>query len=162
MKKIPLTQGQAALVDDEDYEELSKDKWYASQHRSGSYYATRSTKRDASGNHRTIYMHRQILGVSPGEHVDHANHRTLDNRRVNIRKCSRSLNNANAHKRKGCSSRFKGVTWCKRRGKWTARIKCEGRKRKHLGYFGDEIAAARAYKAEAIIQFGEFALLNDV
>ena len=93
--------------------------------------------------------------------VDHINHQTLDNQRANLRVCTRSQNMMNMRKRPGCSSRFKGVCWNKANDNWIAYIMvnyCQ----KTIGYFDDEVDAARAYNAEARIKFREFALLNDV
>ncbi len=45
MKLIELTQGQAAIVDDEDYEELNQHKWYAQWNKgTKSFYAGRKGK----------------------------------------------------------------------------------------------------------------------
>ncbi len=80
MKRIPLTQGQFALVDDEDYDRLNQFKWHAVKaHRS--YYAVRTIK-DIDGKCKHIKMHREILGLVPndGVFVDHINCVTLDNR----------------------------------------------------------------------------------
>jgi WhiB family transcriptional regulator, redox-sensing transcriptional regulator len=41
------------------------------------------------------------------------------------------------------SSRFRGVTWDKRAGKWAARVRIDGH-RVHVGHFTDETAAGRA------------------
>jgi len=59
----------------------------------------------------------------------------------------------------GSSSKYKGVAWHKRRGKWQAYIKI-GDKIRHLGVFTDELAAARAYDIAARQHFGEFARPN--
>jgi hypothetical protein len=58
------------------------------------------------------------------------------------------------------TSKFKGVCW-DTRGKWRARI-TQSKKNKHLGYFTDEIEAAKAYNKAALKHFGEFAYLNEV
>ncbi len=105
-------------------------------------------------------MHRQIMGAPAGMVVDHVNHKTLDNQRENLRVCTQSQNNANQRKTRG-ASRFKGVAWHKRTGKWHARIGKNGR-RHHLGCFNNEALAAQAYNAAALEHFGEFALLNEV
>ncbi len=159
MKEIPLSKGYVALVDDEDYEELMRYKWHV-----GSYgprpHAMRKV-RPAEGETVTrIAMHRQITGAPKGMDVDHINHQTLDNQRANLRVCTRSQNMMNMRKRPGCSSRFKGVCWNKANDNWIAYIMvnyCQ----KTIGYFDDEVDAARAYNAEARVKFREFALLND-
>ncbi len=156
-KQIPLTQGYVAIVDDEDFEGLAQHKWYAHRGHGGDFYAVRKT-RDTNGEQRMVRMHRIIVGASPGEDVDHENHDTLDNRRRNIRRCTRAQNQANSRKMRGTSSRFKGVSWHKGMRKWQAGIARNGKSR-HLGYFDDEHDAGRAYNAAAI---GEFALLNEV
>ena len=160
MKEIPLTRGHVALIDDADYEELSRYKWRVLSAHSGRFYAVRSTT-VIEGRQRIIYMHRQILGVGPDEQVDHRSQATLDNQRTNIRKCTRSQNAVNSRKKRGCTSRFKGVHFHKTARKWCARIKKDG-VRQHLGLFTDERDAARAYNVAAFEAFGEFALLNEL
>ena len=64
-------------------------------------------------------------------------------------------------KRTKGSSKFKGVSWFKRTEKWKAQIQYR-KKVIHLGYFKDEIDAAKAYNAKAIELFGEYACLNKI
>jgi len=162
MKEIELTQDKVARVDDADFEELNKHKWRAMWD-GNTWYARRHSPRDINGKRHIIYMHRQIMGAQSGQEVDHRDRDGLNNRRRgpdgNLRLCTRGQNNANAKKRAGCSSQYKGVTWYKQADKWMAYIKTYG-KQIHLGYFDDEIEAALAYNEAAIEHFGEFAHLN--
>ncbi len=151
MKEISLTQGKVALVGDEDYEELNASKWCAVK-RKGGWYAMGRTG---------ILMHRVILEAPPGVQVDHRNHDGLDNRRKNIRLCTSSQNNANRIKKPGCSSTYKGCSWCKARRKWQAYIYVNY-KRIFLGYFAKEIEAARAYGQAALEYFGDFAFQQEI
>ena len=157
MKTIELTQGQVALVDDADYEELSKHKWHALWNKTTrSFYAAHTAY--TNGKWKTVYMHRQILDAQSGQHSDHRNHDTLDNQRENLRCCTRSENMQNM-KPMGGSSQFKGVSWHRQHAKWQATIKHAGH-RQHLGHFTDEQEAARTYDTAARKLFGEFALIN--
>lgn len=52
------------------------------------------------------------------------------------------------------SSKFKGVSWNKFAGKWSASIKFEYKKQ-HLGYFDNEVDAAKAYNEKASELFGD-------
>ena len=156
MKEIPLTQGCVAIVDEGDYEGLMRNKWYATKMKGGTKAARKSPREE--GRQKSIYMHRVIMNAKRGQYVDHRNHDTLDNRRVNLRLCTHGQNQANRHKFAGCASRFKGVTRAKRKGYWQAKIYAGGMSR--LGIFADERDAAGAYNVAAIDRFGEFALLN--
>ena len=60
---------------------------------------------------------------------------------------------------KGGYSKYKGVTWDKRRNKWMAKI-CKNYKTFHVGYFDTEEEASEAYNRRAIEIFEEFAQLN--
>ena len=100
MKIIPLTRGQYAIVDDEDYEELAKHKWRANYSKGNQcFYAERSLKREGKIR-RTDTMHRVIMKANPGEEVDHQNHNTLDNRKENLRITTHQTNQKNIRMRK--------------------------------------------------------------
>ena len=83
-------------------------------------------------------MHRMIMNTPDHLVCDHANHDGLDNRIANLRNCTTAQNNANRRKRAaGCGSRaatsqYLGVAYDRRRNKWTAYVKKNGRQ-KNLG-----------------------------
>jgi len=106
-----------------------------------------------------IRMHRLILKAQKGQQVDHINGNGLDNRKDNLRFCTSSQNYQNSRKRKNCSSKYKGVWWHKQSKKWQTGIVLNY-KNYHLGYFTNEIEAAKAYDLTAAEFFGEFARLN--
>jgi|ERR1035437_5606043 hypothetical protein len=153
MKKIKLTKGYVALVDDEDYERVVKaGPWFANVRKDGVVYAIRNVKRN--GKRTMEYMHQFVTGK---RHQDHRNRNKLDNCRLNFRSCNQSQNSANANKRKTLSSSlFKGVSWDKVNNKWKAQIMLNY-KSKNLGRYKTEAEAANAYKAAAKTFFGEFA-----
>jgi len=148
-KEIPLTRGKTAKVDDEDYEMLAEHTW----HLNGGYAANAKLGR----------MHRVLMQAPKGLMVDHVNGDTLDNRRVNLRVCSNSQNQANRRRARG-ASQFKGVTWQKRpsgRGFWKAQLVVRGDVL-YLGAFNTDVDAAAAYNVAAQKHFGDYAHLNDL
>lgn len=159
MKAIKLTQGKCAIVDDADYGWLCRWRWCALR-RGRRFYAVRMS-RHSSGRQVKIYMHRQILGLVPGDgkHGDHINGDELDNRRCNLRACTNQENRWNQRAQLGTSSRFKGVSWHKPTKKWQAKVK-HNRRIIYLGCFVNEVDAARVYDSKAKDLFGEFARLN--
>lgn len=156
MIEIPLTQGQVALIDDEDFEIVSRYKWCASWDQSiNSFYATAHTPRH-NGRRTTLRMHRLIMNAQPGQQVDHIHHQTLDNRKSELRFCTNSQNRRNSGKTVRNTSGYKGVCWNKTNCKWQANIRVNFRLN-HLGYYATKEEAYAAYCAAAIELHGEFA-----
>ena len=151
MKKIVLTQGYYALVDDEDYNKLSVYKWHSAKRRD-KVYAERTG--GGQGNKKTISMHREITKAPKGAEVDHINHRGLDNRKVNLRICTKSQNQMNSKKVRGVS-KYKGVTWDKHAKKWKSQIREKG-KIVCLGYFDIEHEASVVYEQRAKLLHGYY------
>ena len=155
MKKIPLTKGKFAIVDDDDFVKFGGLKWHTNDG-----YAARAITVD--GKRVVLLMHREIMNTPVGFETDHRNSEILDNRKANLRVCTNSQNQGN--RRKGSrkySSIFKGVVWRKSHKCWTAQIRLNYKQR-HLGYFNSETDAAHVYNAAASEAFGEFAKLNPV
>ena len=151
---IPLTRKQSAIVDVEDFEWLSRWNWYAQwAPTTHSFYAVRKE------NYGKVRIHRIILDCGPDKEVDHRNHDTLDNRRENLRKCTRLQNGRNQRTPRDNTSGFKGVSWDKQVGKWRVMISID-RHQKSIGYFRSRENAARAYDKVAKKHHGEFAHLN--
>ena len=157
MKEIKLTQGKVTMVDDEDYEYLSKNKWQAGQ-KGSSFYATRRIKL-TNGKSKTIYMHREIMRPPQGMQIDHADGDPLNNRRNNLRICTQTQNNGNSKTRRDNTSGLKGVYWHKTGKKWGAQLHFQ-KKHIHVGLFTNKDVAALAYDKAAKEYFGEFARLN--
>ena len=163
MKRIALTQGKYALVDDTDYKWLRQWEW----HYEKGYAARTRVNRDAPGP-KNIYMHRTILKLKSKVfrkiQVDHIDGNGLNNQRSNLRVVNTSKNAMNRKKMSGCKSKYKGVT--KRPAKykkkqWQASIRVNGK----LLYLGDYITqeqAALAYNDAALKHFGNFARINKV
>jgi len=157
MKRIPLTQGKSALVDDADFAELNQHKWYAYEN-GRTFYAGRSLTTGI--NKQTMLpMHRAILALQQGELCDHIDHNGLNNQRHNIRAASYTQNNTNTRSHTGSTSNHLGVSWNASRKKWIAQIQ-KKRQGKYIGAFDDEMRAALAYDIEALCAHGLFASLN--
>lgn len=153
MKKIKLYSGRFAKVDDCDFDKLSKFTWSID----ASGYAKRFCgKRDKQ---KAIYMHKVVLIPRTGYVSDHINRDKLDNRRCNLRLATITQNNQNRGPIPNSSSKYKGVSWDKRRGIWSAKIRHSG-KPHWLGYFKSEKEAAKAYDLQAKKYHGKFAYLN--
>jgi len=156
--KLKLTQGKVALVDEEDFERVSKYKWHyvdvsSNRARTKAFYAR------ALIDGKNVYLHRLITNALKGKVVDHKNHDTLDNRKENLRICTRQENQRNCLKRSNNTSGFRGVSWRKQHKKWEAKIKYDG-KTLHLGMYVDKNEAAKRWNEVAKTLYGEFAYLN--
>lgn len=149
MKRIVLTQGKCALVDDEDFEYLMQWKWFYSDGYAGRWE-----------NKKRVAMHRVLMKVKDGELVDHRNGDSLDNRKENLRVCNKQENARNCGKKAKASSQFKGVSWSKTRNKWVVRICIGESKMVHIGHFNSEIHAAMAWDLWARDIYGDFARTN--
>ena len=151
MKKIQLTRGQVALVDDEDFEYLNQWLWTA-QPNGSNYYALR---------YKHIWMHRVIMKTPKGMYTDHINHNGLDNRKANLRICSRSQNLRNQKLSKNNTSGYKGVHWKKNQRKWLSKISLNGTQLV-LGLFTAKKEAAKVYNEAAKKYYGAFAYQNKI
>jgi hypothetical protein len=149
VKRIPLGNGLYAYVDAADYERLSRYRWCVV---SGGYVARRS-------KNKWILRHREFMQPPEGMVVDHHDCNKANNCRFNLRVCRPAENQHNRTKRPGTSSRFMGVSYVKRDRKYCAVIDFHGR-RFWLGYFKDEVEAARAYDHKAVECCGPFARVN--
>lgn len=158
MKKIKLTKGYHALVDNSDYQRvILAGPWHASVDKH-TVYAKHSFVKP-NGDRGCIVLHRFILGITTKTRVDHKDRNGLNCQKKNLRVATEQQSQRNRRGWKKSSSKYKGVSWHKKQQTWTARITVN-RKTVALGYFGSEKAAAKAYDAAARNYFGKFAFTN--
>lgn len=154
MKEIPIVYKGSVLyntkVDDSDYELVSKHKWYD----------TKGYVRTKIGG-KSVAIHTLIMNTPKGMEIDHINHDPSDNRRENLRICTRSENCSHRAKFKSNISGYKGVSWAPKEHLYRASIKKDG---KYIGLMKstDPVEAARAYDKAALELHGEFAVINGV
>jgi hypothetical protein len=161
---LPLSQNKFAIVDADDYDRLNIYKWCLSKTRRNNYAMTRLRAKGKRikgkrPKRKSLLMHRLITNAPRHLVVDHINHNGLDNRKSNLRLCTRAENNRNSRSFRKKTSKYKGVSWDKRRNRFVASIRCNG-KYYYLGRFNSQITAAKAYDKKAKELFGDFAYLN--
>jgi len=143
VKKIKLTQGKYALVDDKDFKTMNEVKWYLySNKKHDCMYAMREVS--LKGKKTNIWMHRLILGAPRNKSVDHINGNGLDNRRKNLRLATHSQNMKNRKINKNNTSGYKGVCWNVAAKAWVVYIGVNGEK-KYEGMFDSKLKAHQAY-----------------
>lgn len=153
MRELHLLHGSVKL-DDDDYEKYAHLNWCSTS----KGYVVRHVK----GQKGKQSLHRLILGVESHEWADHINGDRMDNRKENLRKCSRLENSRNMGKRKcPTSSKFKGVYWDSQMSKYRARLYHDG-KNHHIGLFDTQEDAAKAYNKKALAIQGTFARINTI
>jgi len=156
VRRIRLSQGQYALIDEADYGLVRGYKWCA-VHVKGKWYASTNVRSNDDGERRQLKMHTLIMSAHG---VDHRDGNGLNNTRYNLRVATQAQNCKNRSKKRAASSSpYKGVWWHKRIGKWQA-VLTVNYQRQHLGSFDDPIEAAKAYDAAARAANGEFAKVN--
>lgn len=161
MIEILLTQGQVAMIDDDDFELVSQHKWFAERRvkrKKIKWYACTNIW-VSTNRFRILRMHSLIMGKKPGLEIDHKDNNGLNNQKSNLRFVTRAQNLINRSGRSSSSSKYKGVSLSMRNGKWMARI-CRDGRQIYLGYFDNEVKAAEVYDEAAKVLHEEFARLN--
>jgi hypothetical protein len=157
MKQIKLSgkygRDKFALVDDEDFERIGKNKYRLNEK---GYVVRTKTKNKIRAKY---WLHREILGKKDGFVIDHINGDKLDNRKQNLRHCTSAQNSINRNIYAKNKTGYRGVR--KRRSKYVATIGYAG-KYLYIGAFDTPIEAAKRYNHFALNLHGEFARLNNV
>jgi hypothetical protein len=149
VKEIKLNKGYVALVDDEDYERVSKFNWRVSLHK----------KKKTPYAVAIVKLHRLVMNADASSpSVDHKNRYGLDCQKSNLRFATRSQNAANQKSHRASFSKYKGVQWHKASKSWMSRIMREGKV--WTSYHATELEAALAYDSISRALDREFANPN--
>lgn len=142
--ELPLTQEKIALVDESDRALVEQFTWHAHEAESGRWYAR---------NNKHERLHRVLMGCVKGDGriIDHENRNTLDCRRANLRESSSLANAQNVTAHKDGHSKHVGVSFERRRQRWTAAFWRNGRHIMTPMYFTSEKTAARARNFVALL-----------
>lgn len=157
VRTIPLTKGYEAIVDAEDYEQLSHWSWHTLGGNGKNLYAIRTVYVPDTRKQINVLMHRQVLGIPVGSayQTDHINGNGLDNRKSNLRSVTPGQNSMNQRVYKNNNSGYAGVGFDKAKNAWRARIRVSGQL-KHLGYYEHREDAAAARRKAEEQYFGEY------
>jgi hypothetical protein len=154
---IKLTKNQEMIIDDDDFEKISKYKWHASEIRnSNKFYAMTQIFRN--GKRTRDVAHRIILGF-PNGFIDHINGNPLDNRKRNLRICTNSENLCNRPAQKSNKIGYKNIWYDKERSRFCVDISFN-RKKVFRGRFAFLDEAILARNVNLIKYHGEFAFID--
>lgn len=148
---IYLTGGHVTLIDPEDVDVARKLTWHADASRK-THYAASFSERNSNEKCLKAHLHRLLMGCPDGLVVDHINGDGLDNRRVNLRICTRTQNGQNRRSSKN------GIEFKKNcpKNPYMALITV-AKEKICLGYFPTYERALQARKEAQREYFGEFA-----
>lgn len=155
IRLVPLTKGQAAIVDADEYDRIRLlPRWRAQWSKdTKTYYAVRAIYKD--GKWTSSMMHSEIMPPPDGYIVDHKSRNTLDNRRENLRYATHAQNIINTGLHSNNTTGHRGVTKDKRCKSYVAHIGYKGLKL-YLGSFSRLEDAAEARRRKEIELYGEF------
>lgn len=156
--EILLTQGKSCVIDRESYNKIKMYQWSALLFSIKYWYAVANSK-TINGKRDLLRMHRLIMDAPKNKLCDHENSDTLDNRKSNLRVCTRAENNRNSIMPINNKSGYKGVHWSRIEKKWVAQISYNNNKIS-LGRFDNPKDAHETYKKAALKYHGEFAKLE--
>lgn len=163
MNVITLNNGTRVRVSPEDHERLAVHAW--GQFRNGRAYRKElipREERDGKKTHRTLLLHREVMGVEDDRQVIFRDGDPTNCTRDNLVVVDASFRPRQRAK-KGGSSQYRGVGWNRAKGMWQAYVRVNGKLR-HLGFFPEgpdgEVQAARAYDEAARAEFADLAVLN--
>lgn len=146
-RRLLLSCGETALVDEDIYPLLSIRKW-ARVGRLGYPQATIDQQR--------IWLHHMVVGERKSDlFIDHINGNPLDARRSNLRFCNRTQNSMNSKVYRNNKTGFRGVSFNKKLGKYTAYLKYDG-KNHWLGFFDTALDASLVYQKKALEKYPGF------
>lgn len=135
-------------IDADMLESVQKYCWHVDSY---GYFVSQTRTND--GKRKNIKMHQLLFD----KWVDHVDRNKLNNRKYNIRSCTRNDNTHNSNIRSDNSSGYIGVSWNKTNNRWEARIMCNN-KNIFLGGFSNKMDALIARLNAEYKYFGfEFA-----
>jgi hypothetical protein len=141
-KKIKICE---VIVDEELYYDLLKIKW--------------RYNKNYLFNKKYGQLHRYILNYKGDGIVDHIDRNPLNNKKNNLRICTKQQNNMNKSSKKNSLSKYVGVSYNKRNNKWVAYIKINN-KQTQLGSFETELEAAAKRDEATKLHYKEYGNLN--
>lgn len=156
-----ILNGEKFYFDLEDYDKIKGYYWAT---RKGYLYAKNRTVENCKLkiDQQTIKMHRLVMGCYDDVEaygsmdVDHRNHNKFDNRKSNLRICTRQENNRNRGVSNHNTSGVIGVSWYESEHKWGAYITIDN-KHISLGRYDNFDDAVKARKEAEEKYFGEYA-----
>ena len=132
-----------AIIDLDDVDKVKNYKWYL---KDKGYVYSKTLG---------ILLHRFIMDPHDDMVVDHINHDPLDNRKSNLRICTKQQNNMNKSLNSNNMSGVSGVYWNKQINRWIAQIKLYD-EQIYIGSYKTIEAATQARKNAEIEYFGEY------
>ena len=154
---IRLFSGEYVRVDEEDYERLSQYSWYLFKSEKWKYAIRTECK---NGTQKTIYMHREIMGVTdPKVYVDHRDHDGLNNLKSNLRVSDNRFNQYNVGKKSNSKQKYKNIRQLSK-NRWQVRFRTpKGERVERVAYSEED--AVKLYNELALKYHGEFAYLQE-